>query len=198
MDGPRRLGTSAGDAWVRPTGYRGRAGGCGRRGLRFGSSDGQRRVRRLDRRVDDDQDEGRSHQDRHDGRGPSRRAWVALGLPIGMRGTALSTKRVASRPLSPAGSAVQRRIRRRTAGWIAERAARRRIVEGASALAPPGGEARRQTAGQVARERHNRERISHRSGNAGRNSVPRRYSTPLEPPVPVFVPIVRSTIFTCR
>ena len=36
-------------------------------------------------------------------------------------------------------------------------------------------------------------RISHRSGNAGRSTVPRRYSAPVEPPVPRLVPIVRST-----
>jgi hypothetical protein len=32
----------------------------------------------------------------------------------------------------------------------------------------------------------------------GWNSVVRKYSTPAEPPVPRFVPIVRSTIFTWR
>src|SRR6185369_10832579 len=42
---------------------------------------------------------------------------------------------------------------------------------------------------------HNRPRISQRSGKTGWKSVRRRYSTPAEPPVPRFVPIVRSTIF---
>jgi hypothetical protein len=39
-------------------------------------------------------------------------------------------------------------------------------------------------------------RISQRSGKSGRPTVLFRYSAPLEPPVPVRVPIVRSTIFT--
>ena len=43
-----------------------------------------------------------------------------------------------------------------------------------------------------------RERIAHRSGNAGWKSVERRYATPADPPVPGCSPIVRSTIFTCR
>ena len=45
---------------------------------------------------------------------------------------------------------------------------------------------------------HRRLLISQRSGKMGWNSVVRRYSTPAEPPVPRFVPIVRSTIFTWR
>lgn len=43
-----------------------------------------------------------------------------------------------------------------------------------------------------------RERIAHRSGKAGRNSVPRRYAAPVDPPVPNCVPMIRSTILTCR
>ena len=41
-------------------------------------------------------------------------------------------------------------------------------------------------------------RMAQRSGKSGWKRVARRYSTPLEPPVPVLVPIVRSTIFTWR
>jgi hypothetical protein len=41
-------------------------------------------------------------------------------------------------------------------------------------------------------------RISQRSGNRLWPMVLRRYSAPVDPPVPVFVPIVRSTIFTWR
>lgn len=45
---------------------------------------------------------------------------------------------------------------------------------------------------------YSRPRMSQRSGKAGLNSVFRRYSAPAEPPLPGFIPIVRSTIFTCR
>ena len=45
---------------------------------------------------------------------------------------------------------------------------------------------------------HSEARIAQRSGNSGWKRVARRYSTPLDPPVPALVPIVRSTIFTCR
>jgi hypothetical protein len=41
-------------------------------------------------------------------------------------------------------------------------------------------------------------RIAHRSGNSGLNRVFLRYSTPAEPPVPVFMPMVRWTILTWR
>src|SRR5690606_12907989 len=44
--------------------------------------------------------------------------------------------------------------------------------------------------------RHSSVRIAHRSGNAGLKSVVLRYSAPVEPPVPGFVPIVRSTILS--
>ncbi len=56
--------------------------------------------------------------------------------------------------------------------------------------------------GRERRERrsaaHREDRIAQRSGKSGWKRVARRYSTPLDPPVPLFVPIVRSTIFTCR
>src|SRR6267142_7035170 len=45
---------------------------------------------------------------------------------------------------------------------------------------------------------HSSERIAQRSGHAGSFRVFIRYSAPLDPPVPAFVPIVRCTIFTCR
>lgn len=38
----------------------------------------------------------------------------------------------------------------------------------------------------------------HNSGIVGLNKVVIKYCAPLDPPVPIFVPIVRSTIFTCR
>ena len=41
-------------------------------------------------------------------------------------------------------------------------------------------------------------RICHRSGNSGLPTVEARYAAPLEPPVPPFIPIVRSTILTWR
>src|SRR5688572_27454264 len=44
---------------------------------------------------------------------------------------------------------------------------------------------------------HSSERIAQRSGKAGWLSVLMRYSAPADPPVPIFVPIVRCTIFTC-
>lgn len=40
------------------------------------------------------------------------------------------------------------------------------------------------------------ERISQRSGKIGVMSVVARYCAPLDPPVPIFAPIVRCTIFT--
>ena len=43
---------------------------------------------------------------------------------------------------------------------------------------------------------HNCERISQRSGKIGVMSVVARYCAPLDPPVPIFAPIVRCTIFT--
>src|SRR5207249_10047813 len=45
---------------------------------------------------------------------------------------------------------------------------------------------------------HSSVRIAQRSGNAGLFSVVSRYSAPVDPPVPGFVPMVRCTIFTCR
>ncbi len=51
---------------------------------------------------------------------------------------------------------------------------------------------------QVGEGAHRSVRIAHRSGNRGWNRVRTRYSAPAEPPVPFFVPIVRSTILTCR
>ena len=45
---------------------------------------------------------------------------------------------------------------------------------------------------------YNCARISHRSGKSGRPTVSFRYAAPADPPVPCLVPIVRSTIFTCR
>ena len=45
---------------------------------------------------------------------------------------------------------------------------------------------------------HNRARISQRSGKSGWPKVERKYAAPADPPVPVFTPIVRSTIFTWR
>ena len=42
------------------------------------------------------------------------------------------------------------------------------------------------------------QRISQRSGKTGRNSVLRRYSTPDDPPVPPFAPMIRSTACTWR
>jgi 2-aminomuconate deaminase len=45
---------------------------------------------------------------------------------------------------------------------------------------------------------HSRWRMAHRSGKTGRNSVALRNSTPLEPPVPTLLPMVRSTILTWR
>lgn len=63
----------------------------------------------------------------------------------------------------------------------------------------PARETARETdeTGDTGREANERERIAHRSGNAGRNSVPRRYAAPDEPPVPVLAPMIRSTILTC-
>lgn len=43
---------------------------------------------------------------------------------------------------------------------------------------------------------HSWARISQRSGNRLRPSVERKYAAPLDPPVPVLAPIVRSTILT--
>lgn len=45
---------------------------------------------------------------------------------------------------------------------------------------------------------HSSERIAQRSGKAGWLSVFITYSAPADPPVPILVPIVRCTIFTCR
>ena len=60
---------------------------------------------------------------------------------------------------------------------------------------PPAPDRLPRGRGSVAdRAAQSRERISHRSGNAGRKRVDRRYSTPLEPPVPRFVPIVRTFV----
>src|SRR5204863_6801024 len=47
-------------------------------------------------------------------------------------------------------------------------------------------------------EDHSWPRIAQRSGKSGWKSVLRKYSAPADPPVPVLVPIVRSTIFTWR
>jgi hypothetical protein len=47
-------------------------------------------------------------------------------------------------------------------------------------------------------ELHSSVRITQRSGYAGRLRVVVRYAAPAEPPVPRRVPMVRSTIFTCR
>ena len=44
---------------------------------------------------------------------------------------------------------------------------------------------------------YNCDRICQRSGKSGRPTVCCRYAAPAEPPVPLFAPIVRSTIFTC-
>src|SRR5437899_10985150 len=45
---------------------------------------------------------------------------------------------------------------------------------------------------------YNCDRISQRSGKSGRPTDSLRYAAPADPPVPRLVPIVRSTIFTCR
>jgi 2-polyprenyl-6-methoxyphenol hydroxylase-like FAD-dependent oxidoreductase len=45
---------------------------------------------------------------------------------------------------------------------------------------------------------HGPERMSHRSGNAGRNSVDLKYSAPADPPVPIRAPMIRSTILRWR
>ena len=51
---------------------------------------------------------------------------------------------------------------------------------------------------EVVGTHQNSVRIAHRSGKMGRESVVRRYSAPVEPPVPILAPMVRSTILTWR
>ena len=61
-----------------------------------------------------------------------------------------------------------------------------------------GGEARVANLWRVAHWRYILLRIAQRSGKTGRCRLAARYSTPVEPPVPDFLPIVRSTILTWR
>ena len=70
-------------------------------------------------------------------------------------------------------------------------------ARGAVVLRQPGGVGQRRARRPGALRHQNRLRTSHSGGNAGR-SVLRRYAAPADPPVPIFAPMVRSTIFTWR